>query len=554
MIKKITVVLSLFLFLIHPLSSFARWRDQGQSEKYFSFWEKKFEWEASAIEGYALLLDENYSIAREKLEKAISLGCPLGKVYFQLGLCFDKLNQRGEATENYKHSLDLLSKSDERDTQEYAFLAHYNLGVLWIEEGKDPEAVGEFEKAVQLKPQDASSYLNLGYLYSRNDMLEKAVDAYQKTIQYDPQAALAYYNLGIVLRHLGQSQEAQEHFSHAKTLDPTLEAKTQKAATESTEIKDPWNLTPEEVAEIRSRAQGVENLTAVGNLYFARNEFENALAMYDQALAADPSRAEAYTGRGQALLQLGRAWEAQKPLFKALELEPHQWNAHVQLGKVYYDLGRIQMARLEFEKAEAQNPNKIEVLFYLGVVHEYSGDRRYGKDFPASQAIQYYEKVLELAPDHMKARTNLGNVYAKTGDWERAKKEFEWASQYAANCAYAHYNLGYIYDEMGLRRQSIDEYFKAIGLDPKLTDAYFNLGYVYSEYKLFKFAEKQYYKVLDIDKNYSDAYFNLGVLYDRYLKEKEKAHTYYHEYALRCPNAPIDERKTLKKRIIKLYP
>lgn len=551
--RSIVFLAFLLPFLLTGNESDARWRDQGQSEKYFSVWEKNFQWEASAIEGYRLLLDQNYEQARQKLEHAISLGCSLGKVYFQLGLCLDKLNQSEKGIENYTRALEIFSKTKQKDDENYIFLTHHNLGVLRLEQGHDNQAVEEFEKAAQVQPNDASTHLNLGYLYSRNDMTEKAIEAYTKAISEDPHLALAHYNQGVLLRRIGRMQEGQDHLEKAQMIDPSLKGAIQKNMG-SREIKDPMALSDEEVETIRANAQGAENLISVATIYLVRSRYEEALNLYDQAIALGPNSAMAQVGRGHALLYLDRMEEAQKAIFKALELDTNIPEGHIVLGKIYYDLGRIQMARQEFEKVYAQNPNNIEILFYLGVVNEYNGDQRYGKGFASGEAIQYYERVLKVNPDHLKARTNLGNVYARTGDWEKAKKEFEKASASAANSAYAHYNLGYIYDELGLKHESIEEYLKAIALDPKLADAYFNLGYVYGEYKIFHLAEKQYYKVLDIDREYADAYFNLGILYDKYLKDKSKAHTYYHEYALRRPNAAMDEKKILKKRILKLYP
>lgn len=531
----------------------ARWKDEGQSEKYLEFWEKSYRWESASIEGYKLLLDQQYTEARGKLEEAIALGCPLGKVYFQLGLCLDKLHSQEGAVRNYRRALEILKESKEKEASHYTFLAHYNLGVLYIEQGMDQDAVREFESACAIRPEDASAYVNLGYLYSRNHMDEKAVEAYRNAISRDPQLALAHYNLGVLLRNTGRGEDAQGHLDKARALDPELKPAARQLPV-SVEIKDPMKLTAGDIELIRQKASGPDGLTAVGNLHLARGEYHSAVEMYDRALAADPDYVHAHVGRAQALLALGDAPEAQKSLFRSLELNPDNVQGRLQLGKVYFDLGRIQMARKEFEKAHALDSKQIEVLFYLGAVNEYAGDERYGKGFPAAEALKYYQQVLEQDPNHLQARTNMANVYARSGEWEKARAEFENASVRAAASPHAHYNLGYIYDELGLYRESITEYRRATELDPQFSDAYFNLGYVYTEFKLFKHAERQYYKVLDIDREYADAYFNLGVLYDRYLKDKKKAHTYYHEYALRRPGAALDERKILKKRILKLYP
>ena len=47
-------------------------------------------------------------------------------------------------------------------------LMHYNLGVFYTEEGQHKRAVAEFEKSVELNPEDAYAYFNLGYIYAEH--------------------------------------------------------------------------------------------------------------------------------------------------------------------------------------------------------------------------------------------------------------------------------------------------------------------------------------------------------------------------------------------------
>ncbi|UCC96194.1 MAG: tetratricopeptide repeat protein, partial [Candidatus Omnitrophota bacterium] len=47
-------------------------------------------------------------------------------------------------------------------------LMHYNLGVFYTEERQYGRAVAEFEKAIELNPDDAYAYFNLGYLYAEH--------------------------------------------------------------------------------------------------------------------------------------------------------------------------------------------------------------------------------------------------------------------------------------------------------------------------------------------------------------------------------------------------
>ncbi len=72
-------------------------------------------------------------------------------------------------------------------------LMHYNLGVFYTQNREFERAVVEFEKAVELNPQDAASFFNLGYIYAEHlQNRPKAVDhfrTYLKLAQKDDKDA-----------------------------------------------------------------------------------------------------------------------------------------------------------------------------------------------------------------------------------------------------------------------------------------------------------------------------------------------------------------------------
>jgi len=63
-------------------------------------------------------------------------------------------------------------------------LMHYNLGVFYTQNREFERAVLEFEKAVELNPQDAASFFNLGYIYAEQlQNRPKAVDYFRKYLK-----------------------------------------------------------------------------------------------------------------------------------------------------------------------------------------------------------------------------------------------------------------------------------------------------------------------------------------------------------------------------------
>ncbi|MBU4304521.1 MAG: tetratricopeptide repeat protein [Candidatus Omnitrophica bacterium] len=108
--------------------------------------------------------------------------------------------QLDEIKEKYNKALaqnKTLEKKLERQPREYAEVArenkillkrtalmHYNLGVFYTKNKDYPRAIAEFEKAVELNPEDSQAYFNLGYIYAEYyEDRQKAIANFQKYLR-----------------------------------------------------------------------------------------------------------------------------------------------------------------------------------------------------------------------------------------------------------------------------------------------------------------------------------------------------------------------------------
>ncbi len=107
----------------------------------------------------------------------------------------------------------------EKDTNRHIVLA--KLGEAYETAGRNEEAAGAYQKAVELKPDQAGYYNNLGNALARLGKIDEAMVAYQKSASLDPaNAASAWRNAGIVFYNAGKSKEAVEPLRKATELDP----------------------------------------------------------------------------------------------------------------------------------------------------------------------------------------------------------------------------------------------------------------------------------------------------------------------------------------------
>src|SRR5690242_10403368 len=82
------------------------------------------------------------------------------------------------------------------------------LGIISSQLGKHDVAISVLNRAIALRPGDASIHSNLGSALRVQGKLEEAAGSFHRAIELKPDDALAFYNLGTVLRMQGKGPEA----------------------------------------------------------------------------------------------------------------------------------------------------------------------------------------------------------------------------------------------------------------------------------------------------------------------------------------------------------
>src|SRR6516162_43297 len=163
-----------------------------------------------------------------------------------------------------------------------------------------------------------------------------------------------------------------------------------------------------------SRRPGFWN--GLGRDFAAREQYEDALACYDQALALRADIPPIWNNRGNALRNLDRLDEAEKSLREALRLRPDFANAHNNLGRVLDDLGRFEEAEASIRTALRLEPEHAFAHCYLGLVLHHLGRAR--------EAEASYRTALRLRPEYRGWRGALGHALLLAGQLEEGWKEF----------------------------------------------------------------------------------------------------------------------------------
>lgn len=156
--------------------------------------------------GEAFYKAGRYHEAIEAFRKSLQLKPEQPALQFNLGIIYDRLQQRQEAIKAYGEAVRL--KPD------YP-LAHFNLGNAYLDEGEYGKAIEPYKQASQLDSIAPEAFYNMGVAYLELGQQDEAVKSFKEALRLKPDYGVAYYNLGIAYGTTGQNTEAVDAFQRA---------------------------------------------------------------------------------------------------------------------------------------------------------------------------------------------------------------------------------------------------------------------------------------------------------------------------------------------------
>ena len=197
-------------------------------------------------------------------------------------------------------------------------------------------------------------------------------------------------------------------------------------------------------------------------------------------------------------------------LARAIEADPNFVVAQYTLGTVHQALGNRWKAAAQFRASTQLDATYPEPYKALGDLLMAAPRRLF------DQAVEAYNKAIDLRPFYAEAHVGLGDAKAAKGEVDGAVAAYTKALAYNPVNPRVHMALGKIYyAEKGLYYESVNAYKKAIELDPGAVEARMGLGEVYEDKGLYKEAIEEYRRVVELDGKHTGALYNLALVYEK---------------------------------------
>jgi len=197
----------------------------------------------------------------------------------------------------------------------------YTLGILYMQIGKLDEAVVELKKAVALRPENGDAWAILGSTLKQDSRLDEAREALEHALPLLPGQPGPRVTQAAVLAELAGAATAAADAKEAA-------GELQKAEQLRAQVKDLRAQAAEYRRQGADLARGAVNRQKAsfalnaGNQLLLRGQIAEAVARYQESIAADATFTDAHLQLAVAYERQGRAGDAAAERAKAAALGP----------------------------------------------------------------------------------------------------------------------------------------------------------------------------------------------------------------------------------------
>ncbi|HID57108.1 TPA: tetratricopeptide repeat protein [Candidatus Poribacteria bacterium] len=355
-------------------------------------------------------------------------------IYYNLGLISFKKKKYREAIENFRRciekardgemmidayvnsALSYMKLKELKRAEEQLISAlelnpddpgiRYNLGRVYLEEGKPKKALDEFRRSLSSEDFQTDARIGMGLCYARMNQREKAVEQFRLASRSKDDGQI-WYNIGVLEFDMGRYEQAKEAFNRAMEKGyPKMKISHFLWAIERMKRREA-RVAYNEGVKLQKEAK-----------------YRKAINSFRKALELDPNLTEAYLNLAFCLQRMRRFDEAIKTLQQALQIKSDFVEARYNLGTLYLKLGW----------------------------------------YP--EAIEELEKVVKARPYMAEARHNLGIALYHMNRYVEASTQFEETIRARPKWAEAHYNLGLTWLRLNMKDKAISEFRETLRLNP----------------------------------------------------------------------------------------
>jgi tetratricopeptide (TPR) repeat protein len=254
-------------------------------------------------------------------------------------------------------------------------------GLVEQQHGRYEQAIREFNRAIQLAPENSDVWRRLAIVFERTNRIEEAAATYQKAIQAQPNYYRPYVDFGTFYLNRGQYGRAEEQYRRVTQLAPDLPSGHMSLGLALMQEGRYAEAEAQLLEALRLRSWR-DLLINLGALYYQEQRFSEAAEYFERSLASGSPSPIQYRNLGDTYRHLQRSREASQAYRRAKTMaedeiarNPRLASSHALLALIAAFLNDRRQAEFEIAQALAMDAENRAVIRNAAITYETLGER-----------------------------------------------------------------------------------------------------------------------------------------------------------------------------------
>ena len=448
--------------------------------------------DAYGLRGYLHYQQKDFHNAIEDFNRALKANPENKRILMSRAMVWYEMKKYPETLADYSRVIDIDSN--------YIY-AYYNRALLRAEVGETNAAISDLDKVVEMNPDNILIFFNRGLLKMEIKDWYGAYDDFTESIRLYPDFVKAYLVRSAVDEELNRVDESEkDRYAAMRLMD---RYKRMKAGDRNALVDTTANF--RKLIDINARQDEMRDVIN-GRVQDKRVIVELQEVFYVQYLSLDSLRSGKVQYYNKHIMAYNQAHNYQpsitvcnrRPVYPEgfVQSNINELSARISKdgkaddyllrGGFNLNRGDYPAAISDFSAIIDKEPKNLLALFNLAnaqmMMYDYIesvedktprvvGERQNEiRKVDYSLVMEGYRKCLEIDPDFVFALFNIGNVYAKNGEIDKAIETYTQVIRQDRELAEAYFNRGLLYIYTGQKAQASADLSKAGELG--ITSAY----------------------------------------------------------------------------------
>ncbi len=407
------------------------------------------------VEGSLLEMQGEYERAVEEYTKALELD-ESSAIYYALSTSYLELGKLSKAAEAGREAV-------RRDSGKLSY--RDNLASVYIRAREIDKAIEQYEKIVELDPNNSQAYYTLARLYQFDKPL-RALEVYEKILNRFGEQLEILAQIADLNNSLGRHDDAIDALNRMLDLDPGNES----------------------------------ILHTLGSTYIQTGEFEEAKSIFIKLLEDHPDDLDVLTSLVDVHVQLDDFESASEYLVEVVKNEDLSLELKVEIGQIFIqfverfaerDPETMKLAAPVFDTIIQQYPDEPQPRFFRGIVALFSDEREI--------AIEQLRRVTELDPDDNNAWIYAGEAYFQEGEYTNAIELLSEGVEKHEDDFDLYFLLGLSYNRIDDLEQASEYIGRAVEIRPDDVNALSMLALTYDSKEEYTTSDSLYEVTLSLE-------------------------------------------------------